>query len=269
MIHHCVTPALFKQLFRRRLVKQVEECVLVKRDMRFDDGSSVETWTCELQDNDAYNAGKRFVDLEGLDDEDFEGVRSGVTTLFVDGAVLANGKLIIPNGAKRYFGKMEPRGPAAKKQKERENNGVGSKQQRMLAPLVDERLVLVVRVKASDATTTSSTATIADKVFGTAGDVSNLRERFEKCSYGEMLMQPFIGTTSTGKSIQNGVYQVTISAKVKGVQNTIVEDNVEAALTQQLGNLPNQFDHVMLCLPPGTMSGWIAYGKVSFDMRSK
>ena len=42
------------------------------------------------------------------------------------------------------------------------------------------------------------------------------------------------------------------------------DDLVNRALNvaeDKYGDLPSQFDHVMLCLPPGTAGNWIAYGE--------
>ncbi len=245
----------------------MDKCILVQLDIQFADGKTLEKWECELLDRDAANAGKRFVEIEGLDDSDFDGISSGVTTLFAEGSVLSNGKLLIPKGQKITIGTIEPRGPAARKKMEKQKNRGGTQQQRRLAPLiVDERLVLAVRVEANDSTTNSSSATIADKVFGISGDASNLSERYESCSYGEVLMKPFVGTTTTGISIQNGVFQITIPDNVLGVQNVGVRNSVVQALTQQLGDLPSQFDHVMLCLPHGTVNNWLAYSKATFGI---
>lgn len=246
--------------------------------MQFADRSFLEKWECELQDIDAAKAGRRFVEIEGLDDNDYVGIQSGVNTLFVNGAMLSNGKLIVPRGVQRNIGTIEPRGPAARTRREQQNNGVGaynqqsngvgSKAKRGLAPLiVEERVVLAVRVDAVDSSTNATATTISDKVFGTSGDVINLSERYQTCSYGEIRVEPFVGVTTTNKVIENGVYEVTISTSVLGVKNAIVKDQVLAVLGQELGDLPSQFDHVMLCLPPGTADGWIAWSKSSIEIR--
>ena len=233
----------------------------------FEDGSSEEKWECELQDFDAFNVGKRFVELEGLEEDELNQVRSGYNTLFVNGGLLTNEKLIIPEGAERSIGTIEPRGPVQRQRQRKKNKRARpSSQSRFLAPAnVIERVVLAVRIIASDSATTLSVDTIADKIFGLAGDQINLVERYRSCSYGELLMKPYVGTTVTGKTIQNGVYELTIPINVLGAVNTDVRNQVEAALTQQLGQLTSQFDHVMLCLPPGTQSGWIAFSELCFS----
>lgn len=231
--------------------------------MRFVDGTTLERWDCELMGNDAINAGTRFVEIEGLEAGHLTDVTSGSSTLFANGATISNGKLVVPYGAKMEFGTIEPRGPAAQKYMEAREDAMSdpTNNGRRLLASVNEQLVLAVRIVAPDSTTTASLDTISDKVFGTSGDPINLSERYKSCSYGEVIMKPYSSTTTTGKTIRNGVYQITITTNVVGVKNTVVRDQVEAVLTQELGNLPSQFDHILLCVPPGTDGAWIAFSK--------
>ncbi len=232
------------------------------------DRTSENVWRCELQPADAQQAGVLFVDLEGVDDIDFDTQAvSGLTTLFAEGAVIANGTLKIPKSAKKTFGKIEKRGPAesGKKQKPKatEQQEIAGAN-RKLAPLKPVRKVLAVRVVASDATTTASLVTLEGNIFGTgtASSPVSMSERFGSCSYGQTLMTPYIGQTPANVAINNGMVQVQISTSVAGKDSFAVEDLVESALMTFLNipNLASVFDHVMLCLPPGTSGGWIAYG---------
>ena len=75
-------------------------------------------------------------------------------------------------------------------------------------------------------------------------------------------MKPYDGTTSTGRAVRGGAYQVSITNKVVGVLAATVQNAVVARLTALLGDLPSQFDHVMLCLPARVNFGTAgAYGK--------
>ena len=197
------------------------------------------------------------MDIEGLTDKDLKGVPSGARSLLVEGGSVSNGKLKVPAGAKRSIEKTPKRGPAAEKKRK------GKEGHRMLAAgIPDERLVMAVRVVAADSRTTSNVTDIRNFVFGTGGDPVTLKERFNSCSYGEVLMKPYDGTTSTGRAVRGGVYQVSITNKVVGVLAATVQNAVVARLTALLGDLPSQFDHVMLCLPAGVDFGTAgAYGK--------
>jgi hypothetical protein len=126
--------------------------------------------------------------------------------------------------------------------------------------------VLAIRIKGKDISTTSSMVEISNAIFGTGGDQINLKERYASCSYGQLQMEPYSGTTKSGYSIPEngnavGVVEVVINKKVKGATDSSIENAAFNAATALLGNLKSQFDHVMLCLPPGISGGWIAYGK--------
>jgi hypothetical protein len=56
------------------------------------------------------------------------------------------------------------------------------------------------------------------------------------------------------------VTTVTISNTVIGTDNGVIRNAVTAALGS---SFTSQFDHVMLCLPPGTSGSWIAYAYVN------
>ena len=195
--------------------------------------------------------------MEGLDgiDLDKEDVTSGLTTLLAEGAVIIDGTLKIPKGSKKSWDKIEKRGPAERNKYH--------KYSRLLAPSApDYRSVLAVRVKASDSATSANLQTLSDDIFGTNGTAVNLRERFENCSYGETQTLPYNGVTPSGVAIQDGVIEVQISnivtAQANGGIRTAVLSELSALLN--ISNLAAEFDHVMLCLPPGTTGSWIAYG---------
>ena len=58
---------------------------------------------------------------------------------------------------------------------------------------------------------------------------------------------------------------VTINQTVSGQSSSTVENWVLLAATAMLGDLPSQFDHVMLLLPPGTnFHGAAAYGYINY-----
>jgi hypothetical protein len=231
--------------------------------------TGTEYWQCELQSSDIAPTGTLFVDLDGLGDVDLnvEAV-SGRTTLLVDGGYIANGVLTAPPGSKRQFGQIDRRGPAEAKKRGQNNNGSsgGNIGVRNLSPVEpDSRTVLAVRIKAADSTTTASLDTLRGDIFGvgrSSTDVS-LKERFQSCSFGQTLMNPFVGQTNNGYTVNNGVVEVEISINVNGQSDTTVRNAATTALSTLLGiaDLSTKFDHVMLCLPPGTTGGWIAYGR--------
>ena len=61
------------------------------------------------------------------------------------------------------------------------------------------KTVLVVRVVANDSSTTASAAQLSDSVFGTNGDLVNLKTQYAACSHNQLQFQP-----ATGTGITNG-----------------------------------------------------------------
>ena len=135
---------------------------------------------------------------------------------------------------------------------------------RRLAVSTGDKEMLAIRVVANDATTTASLADISDNWYGTSGDTVNLKSQYSACSYGALECNPASKTTTNGPVVNNGVYQVTIGNSVTGVDRAVVEEAVVAAGNSDLGNMQSQFDHVMLCLPPGTLGDWIGYAYVNW-----
>ena len=127
---------------------------------------------------------------------------------------------------------------------------------RRLAVATGTKTVLAVRVIASDSLTSSSEVTISDEIFGTVNDLVNMKSQYEACSNGQLIFQPFTGTTSSGTTVLDGVTTVKIDMNVNGVEDSSVRVAVLDAANNQLGNLQDHFDYVMLCLPPGTSGSW-------------
>jgi hypothetical protein len=84
---------------------------------------------------------------------------------------------------------------------------------------------------------------IEDNVFGTFGDTINLRERYATCSKDYVDFKPYSGTTSTGVSISNGMYQLDLSIAVSGASNSVVRNTAQTQATTELGSLSSQFDY--------------------------
>ena len=61
------------------------------------------------------------------------------------------------------------------------------------------KTVLVVRVVSNDSSTTASANQLSDSVFGTNGDLVNLKTQYAACSHNQLQFQP-----ATGTGIANG-----------------------------------------------------------------
>ena len=217
----------------RRL--QTEPCLLLLKLTLMKDGS-------ESEEVDCYDPStEQFVRISGSSQllKGFHDgvITSGRSTLMQEGAYFddVEGSLIFPDLANVQYGDD----PEAR---------------RKLAVTTGTKEMLAVRVIASDASTTSSESAISDAWFGTSGDAVNFKSQYEACSYNKLQIDP-----ANTADVSNGVTTVTISNTVSGTDNGVIRN----AVTAELGNLASQFDHVMLCIPPGTSGGWIAYAYIN------
>ena len=122
--------------------------------------------------------------------------------------------------------------------------------------------VLVLRITAQDQSTTASETTLADDIFGASTDLLNLKSQYNKCSFGELQFEPLTTNALVGA---DGVYTVNMPTTIVTGQadNPIAWAAVSKA-EQDLGvPLTSIADHVMVCMPPGTTGGWIAYAYVN------
>mmetsp|Transcript_32943 Transcript_32943/g.36717 ORF Transcript_32943/g.36717 Transcript_32943/m.36717 type:complete len:675 (+) Transcript_32943:119-2143(+) len=211
-----------------------------------------DNYKCELQEEDRRNVGKYFVSINGIESDQFNNVTSGETTIMVDGAMIMDGTLYIPAGAAVEFGTSQ-------------NNNNRRLQQ--ASRTKGTKKVLVVRANGNGASTTATKETLSDNIFGTNGDNATLHSQYLACSHGKLDFQPFRGQTLGGTYIDNGVLEVDIDIHVPGASRYEVEDALEEAADALVGDFRQQFDHIMLCLPPGTSLGssnnWVAYGYVN------
>lgn len=121
--------------------------------------------------------------------------------------------------------------------------------------------VLVVRLKdAANRQSASTKAALSDAVFGTAGDVHNIKSQYHACSYGALTIQPL-----TAPGVVNGVVDVSIDLAVQGLH--VGSSQLVNEIRAKLGALPNGIletaERVMVCMPPGaTFNGgpWIGFG---------
>jgi hypothetical protein len=122
--------------------------------------------------------------------------------------------------------------------------------------------VLVIRAVASDRSTTASESTLADDIFGTFGDPVNLKSQYSQCSDGKLQFQPL---TTNSKVGSDGVYTVSLpTTVVSGASDGTIRDAMVSKAVADLGASLNSIaDYVMLCLPPGTSGGWIAYAYIN------
>ncbi|KAL3913361.1 MAG: hypothetical protein SGILL_006524, partial [Bacillariaceae sp.] len=222
------------------------ECTIVRVDTQYDENSPQffsteddEEYKCELHPEDRANAGSYFVKIEGVDTAELASAESGETTMMAEGATIMNGVLSVPSGAAVNFARPTTR--------------------RRLATTIGTRKVLVVRAETSGGDTIGSKAAISDRIFGTHGNTITMRSQYLGCSHNQLDFVPFEGTAENGYQVTDGVIEVDINRSFRGDDRYEIEDAMEAAAEGVVGDLEKQFDNVILCVPPGTSGGWIAY----------
>ena len=96
-----------------------------------------------------------------------------------------------------------------------------------------------------------SVQALRDEVFF---DESSLKTQFEACSYHQLEIEPFSGTTSTGHTIHGGVTDISIDYDTALGEDENDSDLTSASLDAayaQIGDLDSDtFDIIMFCLPP-------------------
>ena len=182
--------------------------------------------------------GSVILPISGISESILASAESGKTTIFSEEADVAEDMVDFSFAAMPLMGIAE-RGSV-----------------RRLAVSMGTKTVLAIRVIASDKSTSSTENTISDKIFGTSGDSMNMKSQYAACSYNQLIFQPFNGMTRSGKTVSDGVMTVTIDMNVSGAEKQYVTNLVLVEAKTQLGNLQDNFDYVMLCLPPGTSGNW-------------
>lgn len=194
---------------------------------------------CALHPSDRELAGRHFVDIKGVDTAMLFNVTSGETTMEVQGAIIANGAYTVPAGAAIQFGKKETR--------------------RRLSKTEGQKKILVIRASTNGGSTISQRSSIVDAIFGTYGNTVSMRSQYLGCSHDKLDFAPFEGTTQYGYNVQDGILEVSINDDFTGQTRYEAEEGLQKAAEALVGDLESQFDHVMLCLPPGTAGSWVAY----------
>jgi len=135
---------------------------------------------------------------------------------------------------------------------------------RQLAVVTGNKSVLAVRVIASDGQYGSTPDYLECKVFGsiganTCGDNYNLKSAYSACSFGKLNIIKAANKTSlktTVTNISNGVVTVTLPTTSIAQGDGTMRNAVTSALKSAFGVEANKLaNHLMYCLPPGTMSG--------------
>ena len=136
---------------------------------------------------------------------------------------------------------------------------------------VGTRTVLVVRVILDDAMYNWADPTeLSNDVFGNGVDPNNLKSQFAACSANQLLFEKTPNRVMTSNpndggttDINNGVVDIKVNLS-KSIGDNVIRNAVTTKINSVFGvRSPVELaDHVMYCLPSGTMLG-IAYAYIN------
>lgn len=195
-----------------------------------------ENWRCQVDDDTAIQTGQFMFEIDGLNQNFFNGpnITSGDT--IIQGGVIMDGKYVVASEDAIQVSTV--------------SIDVDDRRRRKLARTTGTKSVLMVRIVGRDAQTSASEDEIRRETFDT--NDPNLRTQMDGCSGGKLQMVPYNGVTSKGRFIQGGVVTLSMtSTNFNGVSMSSAEQAVRLEMLNKLGSL-EQFDHIMMCIPPGT-----------------
>jgi hypothetical protein len=138
---------------------------------------------------------------------------------------------------------------------------------RELAQVEGTLSCLVVRVEASDASTTRSEKELSNSIFGndqSNPQTINMQSQFKNCSHGKLnFIEADDRNGSFGRNIRNGATTVYVDLPTSGGE-TLMANAITNALNSvfEVERPPELADHILYCLPPGTMDG-VAYAYIN------
>jgi len=215
---------------------QDKACNYFKRSIHTIESDSIIKDMCELEDH--------FYELIGLTNafKEKNKLESGKDMIFIREATADNGKISIDANTKLEI---------------ISNNQIQSNG----ASFIGVHTVFAVKVDALDTQTSLSSDQISDKLFGTGSDKVNMKSQFADCSFNQFQLEPFIGTTTTGESVTNGVGEITMQFDMKNKFNYNMESEILKAINEKFGKTKDQFDHLIVVMPKDA-DAFIAYANM-------
>jgi len=220
-----------------------DSCLVLKRLTEYKDAKMLaynaeERCACETNDG-------TIAELDNIDAKTCAGMESAVSVLSSSTGFAFNEQTqtaSIPIGA----------------QLEIDSTGASSQRRRLAT--AGDKSVLIIRAKALDFETTNSETELLEEVLGVGGsDPVNLASQYSDCSYGQLT---FHANTEYGN---NGVHTTTIDTTVNLKDDGVIRNAMKDQSVIDFGvdDLKETSDYVLLCMPPRTSGGWIAYAYVN------
>jgi hypothetical protein len=116
--------------------------------------------------------------------------------------------------------------------------------------------VVAVRVVANGGQYSNSEDYLRNKVFGTNGDIFNLKTGYAQCSYNQLIMDPLPSRVGNGATITNGVVTITVDNSVSDGEAAI-RGAVTAKIKEQFGvsDITTIADYFLYCIPSAAWNG--------------
>jgi len=220
--------------------KLYQKCITYLPDETHPHGHHKDSWVCQLSDEDSARMGVDYVDLVESPSlaRKIESATSGDSMLTVSEA------FVDPDSPRMYI----PEDAILRVESESELEIRTQKKHRKLASKKPARTgtlkALVVRLTVNGKQPTISVSKLVNDVFQ---DSVSLSTQTQKCSYGKLKIEPFVGRTPSNKQINNGVVDVSMS-----YDGGPIDHYARKAANAQLGNLDDpRFDLVLFAVPSG------------------
>jgi hypothetical protein len=129
-------------------------------------------------------------------------------------------------------------------------------QTRMLSRMTGTRTVLVIRIEASNQDASYTETTLSNSIFGDGDDKVNLKSQYSACSFGKLEFIPAIDRNGGTTKIRNGVVTIKLKKVSTSAGNAVIVNAVSEEITRQFQMPVSHIaDHIMYCLPRGSMNG--------------
>lgn len=136
-----------------------------------------------------------------------------------------NGKINLAGGA------LKSKKPKKNKNRDLQETDTTTGLHRHLATTGTKTVVAVMVNAAGGSYNSANAAELSDDVFGTSGDVMNLKTGYEQCSHGQLTINP--GGSANG--IVNGVTSITVDTATTLGNDEAMRNAVTAAINAQFG----------------------------------
>jgi hypothetical protein len=127
---------------------------------------------------------------------------------------------------------------------------------RKLYKSTGKRTILVIRIETSNQDASYTETTLSNSIFGGGGDQVNLKSQYSACSFGKLEFSAAPNTNGVTSKIRNGVVTIKLNKVSTSAGNAVIVNAVSEEIFRQFQMPVSHIaDHIMYCLPRGSMNG--------------